>query len=119
VKPDALVLFYPVVDTSKAATFTALAPGREQEGSPFLHLDRVLPPTLILHGKATLPIERVERFCNKARGLQSHCDVIGFEDADHGFFNPQIAAGRWYREGLMEMERFLTGLGFLSDGARR
>jgi len=120
-KPDALVLFYPVVDTSKAPTFTALAPGREEEGSPFLHLDRVVPPTLILHGTAdTLPIESVERFCAKARALQSRCDVIGLEDAGHGFFeNPQIAAGRWYREGLLEMERFLAGLGFLSDGARR
>ena len=76
------------------------------------------PPTLILHGKAdALPIESVERFCAKARALQGRCDVIGFEDADHGFF--ERAAGRSYREGLLEMERFLTGLGFLSKGAGR
>lgn len=108
------------MDTSKAPTFAALAPGREQEGSPFLHLDRALPPTLILHGTAdTMPIESVERFCARARALQSRCDLIAFEGAEHGFFSPEIAAGRWYREGLQEMERFLTGIGFLRKAAGR
>ena len=38
-KPNALVLFNPAVDTSSAPTFAARTPGREQEGSPFHHLD--------------------------------------------------------------------------------
>jgi acetyl esterase len=117
-KPNALVLFYPIVDTSKAPTFAARAPGRELEGSPSHHLVRPLPPTLVLHGKADpIPYETIEGFCVKARALRSRCDLVGFEGAEHEFFNPAIAGGKWYREALLEMDRFLTAIGFLSKDA--
>jgi acetyl esterase/lipase len=115
-KPDAIVLFNPVVDSSKAATFAQRAPGREHEGSPFLQMKAALPPTLILHGRADpLPIESVERFCAKAKQFGSQCDVVGYDGAEHGFFRREIADGKWYRETLLEVDRFLTALGFLSN----
>jgi acetyl esterase len=74
-----------------------------------------LPPTLILHGRADpLPIESVERFCAKAKQFGSRCDVVGYDGAEHGFFRPEIAGGKWYHETLLEVDRFLTALGFLS-----
>ena len=113
-RPNALVLFNPAVDTSTSKAFAARVPGREQEGSPIHHLDRGLPPTLILHGKAdtTVPYADVERFCAKARELQSRCDLFGYDGAEHGFFNSQNAGGKWYHETLSEADRFLTALGF-------
>ena len=34
--------------------------------------------------------------------------------AAHGFFNPQVAGGKWHRETLLEADRFLARLGYLS-----
>ncbi len=125
-RPNALVLFNPVVDTtpeSEAArsrgraseTLEARFGGRARDGSPFHHLRSGLVPTLILHGKAdaTIPYADVERFCGQARKNGDRCDLVGYDVATHGFFNPQRADGKWYRETLAEADRFLTALGYL------
>jgi len=125
-RPNALVLFNPAVDTtpeSDAArsggrgsdVLTARFGDRRREGSPFHHLRSGLVPTLILHGKgdATIPYSDVERFCAQARKLGDRCELVGYEAATHGFFNPQRDEGKWYRETVAEADRFLTGLGYL------
>jgi len=120
-KPNALVLFNPAVDTSSAPTFAARTPGRGQEGSPFHHLDATLPPTVILHGTsdAIVPYVSVERFCAKAKELGRRCEVVGYEGAEHGFFNPPNADGKWYRQTVLEMDRFLASIGYLSNADTR
>ena len=45
--------------------------------------------------------------------------MIGYEGAPHGFFNPPNADGKWYRETVLEMDRFLTSIGYLSKSATR
>jgi acetyl esterase/lipase len=74
-----------------------------------------LPPTLILHGKAdtTVPLAEVERHCTEARGHGNQCQLVGYEGAEHGFFNPRVEEGKWYRDTLLEADRFLTTLGYL------
>src|SRR5262249_49927728 len=109
----------PAVDT----THTMPAPLKERfgdrgrDGSPFHHLIPGIPPTLILHGMAdtTVPYADVERFCSESRMLGNQCQVVGYEGATHGFFNLQNADGRWYRETLLEADRFLTKLGYLPE----
>ena len=110
-RPDALVLFNPPVDTSAIAPFG----DRGKEGSPLHHLGRNLPPMLILHGKAdaTVPFSTVEQFCAEARKLENRCELVGYDDAPHGFFNRRIADGKWANATLMEADRFLTSLGYL------
>jgi acetyl esterase/lipase len=109
--PNALVLFNPVVDTSRIKPFG----DRAMDASPFHHLTRALPPTLILHGRAdaTVPYDDVVRFCEKATSLGAPCQLVGYDDAPHGFFNPQREGGKWHRETLLEADRFLTRLGYL------
>ena len=120
-KPNALVLFNPAVDTSSSPTFAARTPGRGQEGSPFHHLDGTLPPTVILHGTANaiVPYASVERFCAPAKELGRRCEVVAYEGAQHGFFNPPNADGKWYRETVLEMDRFLESIGYLSKAVAR
>ena len=55
----------------------------------------------------------VERFCAQARKLGDRCELVGYDSATHGFFNPQRDEGKWYRETLAEADRFLTELGYL------
>ena len=111
-KPNALVLFNPAVDTtSVAARFGDLG----RDGSPIHHLGPGLPPTIILHGKAdtTVPYTDVERYCAETTKLGNQCQLVGYEGATHGFFNPPNADAKWYRETLLEADRFLTRIGYL------
>lgn len=112
-KPDALVLFNPGVDTAAARAFGA----RGSEGSPLHHIVGGLPPMIILHGKMdeTVPYVSVEEFCQKSRELGNRCDLRGYDDAKHGFFNPNIEEGKWYHETLLDADRFLTELGYLPE----
>jgi acetyl esterase len=118
-KPNALVLFNPAVDTTHTtpAQLKERFGGRGEEGSPFHHLRPGLPPTLILHGKSdtTVPYADVDRFCAESNARGNQCQLIGYEGATHGFFNPPNADGKWYRETLLEADRFLTKIGYLRE----
>jgi acetyl esterase/lipase len=114
-KPSVLVLFNPALDTSGAQNrFGA----RALEGSVSHHLKRAPPPTIIFHGRAdtTVPFERSEGFCAAATKLHGTCTFIGYDGAPHGFFNlrdDDPARKEWYRQTLLEADRFLTKLGYL------
>jgi acetyl esterase/lipase len=116
-KPNALVLFNPAVDTTAAtpAVLKERFGGRGREGSPLHHVTTGLPPTLIVHGRAdaTVPYGDVERFCAEAKAHGNQCELIGYDGAAHGFFNPQNADGKWFRATLLDADRFLTRIGYL------
>jgi acetyl esterase len=124
-KPNGLVLFNPGVDTSSpragqlpanvSEILKARLGERGREASPLHHIGPGLPPILILYGKddATVPYSDVDRFCSEARERGNQCTLIGYAGAPHGFFNPMNAGGKWYRETLLEADRFLTRLGYL------
>jgi acetyl esterase/lipase len=120
-EPNALVLFNPVVDTVDFAApqLRTRFGDRGRDGSPLHHVRTGLPPALILHGMAdsTVPYADVGKFCAASRAAGNRCDVVGYEGAGHGFFNPPNEAGRWYRETLRDAERFLTTLGYLAAPA--
>jgi acetyl esterase len=115
-RPNALVLFNPVVDTTPVQLREGFG-DRGREASPLHHVGADLPPTLILHGKSdtTVPYADVDRFCAEAKARGNHCQLVGYEAATHGFFNPQNADGKWYRETLLEADRFLTKIGYLRE----
>ena len=76
---------------------------------------------MILHGTADaiVPYASVERFCARAKELGRRCEVVGYEGAEHGFFNPPNADGKWYRQTVLEMDRFLASIGYLSNSDTR
>ena len=116
-KPNALVLFNPAVDTTHD-TPPVLAErfgGRGAAGSPANHIHRGIPPTVIFHGKAdtTVPYTDVERFCAESKKAGNQCQLFGYDQATHGFFNLSREEGKWYRETVLEMDRFLEKLGYL------
>lgn len=118
-KPNALVLFNPAVDTTHItpAQVKERFGNRGRDASPFHHLGPGLPPALIVHGKSdtTVPYADVDRFCAESRKHGNPCQLIGYEGATHGFFNPQNADGKWHRETLLEADRFLTKIGYLRE----
>ena len=116
-KPNALILFNPAVNTAQETPVRLKERfgDRAREASPLHHVRRGLPPTVIFHGTAdaVIPYADVEQFCREATRLGNQCQLVGYEGATHGFFNPTRDGGKWFAATLLEMDRFLTKTGFL------
>jgi len=121
---NALVLFNPAVILAPVAGAPAgKAPEvmRERAGidpekiSPYHHIAKGAPPTIIFHGKAdtTVPYRTVELFCEKMTALGNRCELAGFEGQAHGFFNYGRSGNTMYEETLKGADEFLVSRGFL------
>jgi len=122
--PNALVLFNPFLVALKVEGSGLDYPGDITHSagiepikiSPYHHVRAGLPPTIIFHGRAdkTVPYRTVEMYAEKAREVGSRCELVGYDDADHGFFNYGRGDGREFVDTVHRMDRFLTSLGWLS-----
>lgn len=94
--PNAMVLYNPVIDTTKKGYGAHKVKGRETEISPCHHVTTGVVPTLVMHGTAdkTVPFENAERFTRLMTEAGNVCKLVPFENDGHGFFN-----GRWFRPG--------------------
>jgi len=112
--PHALVLFNPVVDTSKKGYGQEKVSGREFEISPVHHITAGLPPTLIMHGKddTTVPFENVVRFKHTMKQEGNECTLVGYKKQTHGFFN-YSSKPKYFKKTLLRTEGFLEDLNLL------
>ncbi|WP_346860935.1 alpha/beta hydrolase fold domain-containing protein [uncultured Draconibacterium sp.] len=113
-KPLALVLFNPVVDTGKRGYGSEKMEGREFEISPVHHIVAGMAPNLIMHGKedVTVPYENVERFTCLMKQIGNKCELKGYKNQTHGFFN-YSQSPKYFKKTLMETERFLEEFNLL------
>lgn len=84
--------------------------------SPFHQVKEQVPPTIIFHGKAdsTVPYKTAELFCQAMLKAGNQCELVGYEDQTHGFFNYGRADGKHYQLTLDALDRFLVSLGYLT-----
>lgn len=123
-RPNALVLFNPalVLAPVPGKDNTKFPDLRERAGvdpvqiSPWHHVRKGAPPTIIFHGKAdtTVPYITAEMFAAKMKDAGNRCELVGFEGAAHGFFNFGRGGNQGYRETLQKAAEFLASLGYLS-----
>ena len=87
--PNAMILFNPVVDTTKKGYGAKKFGNRATEVSPVSHVTKDIVPTIIFHGTAdtTVPFENVERFTELMKDAGNTCELVPFERRYHGFFN--------------------------------
>lgn len=117
-RPNALVLFNPVLDICAMSEAHLASLGvleRAPELSPLHNLRHSLPPTVVFHGTAdeTVPFDSVERFVGLAVAKGLDCTLVAFEGESHGFFNYGRNENRCFEATLEESERFLEAHGFL------
>ncbi len=115
-RPDALVLFNPVVDVAVRAERMGLARKVAESISPVHRVREALPPCIIFHGEedTTVPIERVRRFCRLMREAENRCNVVGYEGEGHAFFNYNRGEDHAaFRDTVYRADRFLASLGWL------
>jgi acetyl esterase/lipase len=124
-RPNALVLFNPALVLAPVeglpfprnlAELTERLGAEPQALSPYHHIRKGAPPTIIFHGKAdtTVPYRTVELFTQRMLEAGNRCELVGFEGAAHGFFNYGRGNNKAYYETLHKMEEFLASLGYLS-----
>lgn len=106
--PSAMVLFNPVIDTSKKGYGYNKLKERYKELSPVEHVHDKTAPTLILVGSAdtTTPPEGDKLFEKRMLARKRHCELVTTEGQKHGFFNAR-GDNHMYWHCLAIMERFL------------
>ncbi len=110
--PNLLILYYPVIDTSKDGYGQAKIGKRWRELSPVDQVKANLPATLLLHGPAdTLtPFAGAQRFHHRMIESGNRCDFIAFEGGRHGYF---IFDRELFAEAMLQTQRFIEQNQFL------
>jgi sialidase-1 len=88
-KPNALVLFNPVLDTTKKGYGAEKVKGKETVISPNHHIKKNLPPCIVFHGTAdrTVPFSNATDFVSQMKEAGNNCKLIPIKGVEHGFFN--------------------------------
>jgi acetyl esterase len=114
--PNALVLFNPVLDTSKNGYgFEKFpSPDMAKRASLVNAIARGLPPTLVFHGTAdrVVPIDNSEVFVKKMVKKKNTAAIVAYEGQGHGFFNLNVSF-ELYQNTLIVMDEFLVTQGFI------
>jgi len=117
-RPQSLVLFSAIVDTTKSGVGHALFPDKKTAlyHSPTRNIKRKLPPAIFYHGTAdsTTSIGEVEKFCKKMRGKKNTCLFFPVDRGTHSFFNFNVNQHNFI-QSLDSAVGFLRGLGFLDS----
>ena len=113
-QPVALVLFNPALRLSgpRVQEATKLtSPAAIGALSPYDHVQRSHPPTIIFHGEddTTVPIQSVRDYAARVQELGGDCAVVGFPGQVHAFFNkePFVWDTLKQAEAFLEKQRLL------------
>ncbi len=113
-KPQALLLFNPVLDNGPQGYGYHLFVARHQELSLFEKIDSKCPPCVIFLGTEDklIPVETMEKFQTAMQEKGVRCDLHLYEKQAHGFFNFGRPDGK-FTETLAECEKFLISLDWI------
>ena len=119
-KPNLLILFNPILDTTPDAwgygSFMRRVGNKitdnPYEISPIHHISKKTPPTIILTGTNDnlVPVIKINEYKNIMTANNVRCDVVFYKDAEHGFFN----RGEDFIDTVYKSDLFLKSHGYLS-----
>jgi acetyl esterase len=119
--PDGLVLFNPVLDTSKKGYGMDRFPdpASAKKHNLISLIRKKLPPTLILHGASdrVVPVAGSRIYAKKASRKRNICQLVEFGGVGHGFFNFNVSFAH-YEATLVAMDDFLVSLGIIQPENR-
>lgn len=125
-RPNAMALFNPALVLAKFDERSPLNPDsagdlRERMGvpvvqlSPYQHVARGAPPTVIFHGEAdtTVKFWTAEVFTAAMKQAGNRCELHGYPGQPHGFFNHGRGDNKAYQATVRKLDAFLVSLGYL------
>lgn len=110
-RPNALILMYPVIDTSAEGYGQQKIGERWQELSPVHNVRAGLPPALIFHGTGddVTPFPAAQQFHEQSVAAGNVSQLIVQPAGRHGYI---IFARHEYDRALMQMQEFLSQQGY-------
>lgn len=110
--PNALVLYFPVIDSSKEGYGQAKIGARWKELSPAHNVRPGLPPTLVFHGTGdtVTPFKGAELFLAEMKKAGNRCELDVNQGGGHGYLMTTRAL---YEDTLAKTERFLREVGMV------
>jgi acetyl esterase len=113
-KPDAMVLFNPVVDLVNLGDAAGKAPvpsnrDAAKEISPILYLKKDCVPTILFYGTSDKFFAQGQAFLAKAKEVGARVELYSADGLPHGFFNKPP----WTEITARQADEFLVGLGYL------
>ncbi len=124
-RPNAMLLFNPAVvlapvdgldiDQQRLATLSDRMGVNPRDLSPYHHVAPGALPTAIFHGKddQTVPYATVAAFAKAMKDADNTCELFGYDEQGHGFFNYGRARNEMFVATLKEADKFLARLGYL------
>ena len=119
-KPNLLILFNPILDTTPGAwgygSFMRRVGNKitdnPYEISPIHHISNMTPPTIILTGTNDnlVPVIKINEYKEIMISNNVRCDVIFYKDAEHGFFNK----GEDFVDTVYQLDLFLKSNSYLT-----
>ena len=112
-KPNALVLFNPVIDNSALGYGYERIGERYLEFSPLHNIRKGFPPTIFFLGTKDklIPVATAEKFKHKIDSTGSRCELHLFEGMEHGFFNKSSL----HEDLFLKMDAFFYANGILKN----
>ena len=112
-KPNALVLFNPVIDNGPSGYGYARIGDAYKNFSPLHNIKKGAPPTIIFQGTNDnlIPVETVQNYQTVMKKEGSRCELLLYEGKEHGFFNYNKFEN--YKNTVAEADLFLQSLGYL------
>ena len=112
--PNAMVLYFPVIDTSSAGYGKSEIGERWRELSPLHRVRPGVPPTILFHGTGdtVTPFAGAQAFHDAMLKAGNRCELIPTEGAAHGYLMRQRAP---YEQALRQTEAFLASLGLVRE----
>ncbi len=109
-RANALVLLYPVIDTSEQGYGQKKIGERWQELSPvhsIKELKRKMPPTILFHGTGdtVTPYAGAAEFHRLMKEKGNQCELVSHREGIHGYLIFDLDL---YNAGLLRIEDFLT-----------
>ena len=116
-KPQALVLYNPVIDNSENGYGYERIGDEYKSFSPLHNIRKDAPPTIIFLGTKDkyIPVETIKEYQRKMSEVGSLCKVYLYNNQQHGFFNfKREPRNPYFSSTLYETDLFLISLGYLT-----
>ena len=114
-RPNALVLFNPVIDNGPGGYGHKRVGAAYKDFSPLHNIEQGAPPTVFFLGTKDqlIPVATAKYYKTVMENVGSRCDLHLFDGETHGFFN--YAKFKNYKETVSITDVFLQSLGYLEE----
>lgn len=116
-QPNALILFNPVVDTTKLGYGARRAGDNPEELSPLHNIPENPVPVIIFNGDKdkTTTIERAREFVRIWDEKGGQAELVVYPGEEHSFFNRGKGDGSSFVDTVRRADAFLVTLGYLDS----